>query len=156
MATETRKPVDKMQMPQMPEFLGGMWDATMKAQRQWFGFCTQPFGFAPAPEKAFKRWHMLNNEWLKHTEKSVDRMKDFVTDEVKLVRDFTDKTFEMAKELDKTETPVVKPEFTREWFDTSRRCLERTFEFNTQTMKAFEELGFMCSEMMMKEPMKAS
>lgn len=155
MATETArtdKPRDTKSVPPVPDFMG-MWDAAVKTQRQWFGAWSQPFGFALTPEKMWMRWQVMNTECLDQTERSFMRMKDFVSDEVKLARELSDKTIEMAKGRDKDAPPTVEPEFTREWFDTSRRCLERTFKFNAESMKAAEEFGLKVSEMMMKEPM---
>ncbi|MHC5113025.1 MAG: hypothetical protein ACYTGP_01195 [Planctomycetota bacterium] len=154
MATETPR-TDKTaaakKAPPIPDFLG-MWDATVKAQRQWLGAFSQPFGFEMTPEKWWKHWQMFNAECLDQTEQSFTRMKDFVTDEVRFARDFSDKAVDMAKARAKDAPPTVEPEFTREWFDTSRRCLERSFRFNTESMKAAEEFGLKVSEMLVKEP----
>lgn len=148
--TQTNKTHTKT--PPTPEFLNDAWDTALKAQRQWFGLFTQPFGFVPAPEKMWKRWQKLSTECLEQTEQSFDRMKDFVADEVRMVRDFSEKAVEMTKDVDEDAPPTFKPELARAWFDTSWRCIERGVDFNTKSVKIAEELGMKFSEMLMKEP----
>jgi hypothetical protein len=154
--TTTEKTGAKPKMAPTPEFFGSMWDTASKAQRQWYNYWAQPFGFEPAPEKMWKHWQLLGDEYLNETEKSFNRMKDYVSAEVRLVRDFSDKTLEMTKELarEKAEPGKMPSELAREWFDTSRRCMERTFEFGTDTVRATEEFGLKMSEMMLTEPIE--
>jgi len=139
-----------------PEILTDAWDTALKAQRQWFGLFAKPFGFVPAPEKMWKRWQELNTECLEQTEKSFDLMKDFVADEIRLVRDFSEKAVEMTKDVDEHAPPTVKPELAREWFETSRRCIERGVDYNTKSVKVAEEFGSKFSELLMKEPITKS
>lgn len=149
-ATQNKKNAETQMPPQ--DFMAGAWDNALKMQRQMFGVFAQPLGFVPAPEKMMEHWQMLNKECLEQTEKSFVRVKDFVAEEVQIVRDFTDKAMDMTKGDDQDKAPAFKPEVAREWFDTTWRCFERSVDFNKKSMKAAEEFGTKFSELLMKEP----